>query len=221
MAFGKLQGFITGAPVTYPGQNVIEHLAVLRGASSALIWVIVDPIAVPRVPGASACVGLLLGVLFVLPIGGADMPVVISLLNSYAGLAAAATGFALNNNVLIIAGALDGTSGFFLSIMMSKAMNRSFANVLVRRVRYRRRRGRGARSRRRAAPDQRQHQPGQRRRGRRAVQGCAVGHRGARLRHGGLAGAARGARARRRRSRPTAARCATRSTRSPAACPAT
>ena len=79
---------------------------------------------------AIGVVGLLLGVLFVLPIGGADMPVVISLLNSYAGLAASATGFALNNNVLIIAGALDGTSGFFLSIMMSKAMNRSFANVL-------------------------------------------------------------------------------------------
>ena len=68
--------------------------------------------------------------LAVLPIGGADMPVVISLLNSYAGLASAATGFALDNNVLIIAGALDGTSGFLLSMMMSKAMNRSFANVL-------------------------------------------------------------------------------------------
>jgi H+-translocating NAD(P) transhydrogenase subunit beta len=74
--------------------------------------------------------GALLGVLMVLPIGGADMPVVLSLLNSYAGLASAATGFALSNNVLIIAGALDGTSGFLLSMLMSKAMNRSFANVL-------------------------------------------------------------------------------------------
>jgi NAD(P) transhydrogenase subunit beta len=74
--------------------------------------------------------GLAVGVLAVLPIGGADMPVVISLLNSYAGLASAATGFALGNYVLIIAGALDGTSGFLLSMKMSKAMNRSFANVL-------------------------------------------------------------------------------------------
>src|SRR2546428_8358901 len=74
--------------------------------------------------------GLMIGVLIVLPIGGADMPVVISLLNSYAGLASAATGFVLQNNVLIIAGSLDGASGFFLSILMSRAMNRSFANVL-------------------------------------------------------------------------------------------
>src|SRR5207249_554469 len=74
--------------------------------------------------------GLLIGVFIVMPIGGADMPVVISLLNSYAGLASSATGFAIGNNVLIIAGALDGASGFLLSILMSKAMNRSFANVL-------------------------------------------------------------------------------------------
>src|SRR6201986_826036 len=77
-----------------------------------------------------ALVGLAVGVLVVIPIGGADMPVVISLLNSYAGLASSATGFALRNNVLIIAGALDGASGFLLSILMSKAMNRSFTNVL-------------------------------------------------------------------------------------------
>jgi NAD(P) transhydrogenase subunit beta len=75
-------------------------------------------------------VGLLLGILIVLPIGGADMPVVLSLLNSYAGLASAATGIVISNNVLLIAGALDGTSGFFLSMMMSRAMNRSFTNVL-------------------------------------------------------------------------------------------
>ena len=75
-------------------------------------------------------VGLAVGVLIVMPIGGADMPVVISLLNSYAGLASSATGFALGNNVLIIAGALDGAIGFLLSILMSKAMNRSFTNVL-------------------------------------------------------------------------------------------
>ena len=79
---------------------------------------------------AMVAVGLVVGVLIVLPIGGADMPVVISLLNSYAGLASSATGFALGNNVLIIAGALDGASGFILSILMSRAMNRSFANVL-------------------------------------------------------------------------------------------
>ena len=130
MAFGKLQGLITGAPITYRGQNVIEHRAVLRrpGAAgaggrsipsrAALFYA--DGRARPRGRHPARC----------MPIGGADMPVVISLLNSYAGLAAAATGFALDNNVLIIAGALDGTSGFLLSLMMSKAMNRSFANVL-------------------------------------------------------------------------------------------
>src|SRR3989449_2679026 len=75
-------------------------------------------------------VGLLIGVFIVMPIGGADMPVVISLLNSYAGLASSATGFVLGNNVLIIAGALDGASGFLLSVLMSRAMNRSFTNVL-------------------------------------------------------------------------------------------
>src|SRR5258706_4984689 len=79
---------------------------------------------------AMLAIAVLVGILFVLPIGGADMPVVVSLLNSYAGLAAVSTGFAIDNNILIIVGALDGLSGFILSIAMSKAMNRSFANVL-------------------------------------------------------------------------------------------
>jgi len=128
MAFGKLQGLITGAPVTYKGQNA-SNIALFFGALVLLVMLIVNP-------GQSVLfytigvIGLAVGVLAVLPIGGADMPVVVSLLNSYAGLAAAATGFALNNYVLIIAGALDGTSGFLLSLKMSKAMNRSFTNVL-------------------------------------------------------------------------------------------
>jgi NAD(P) transhydrogenase subunit beta len=128
MAFGKLQGFITGAPITYPGQN-FTNIFSFGAALAALVWVVIDPSQF-NVFLAIGGVGLVLGVLFVLPIGGADMPVVVSLLNSYAGLAAAATGFALDNKVLIIAGALDGTSGLLLSMMMSKAMNRSFANVL-------------------------------------------------------------------------------------------
>ena len=128
MAFGKLQGVLSGAPLTYKGQNAM-NISMFFGALVLLVWVVYDPsqAAVFFTVGA---IGLVVGVLAVLPIGGADMPVVISLLNSYAGLAASATGFALNNYVLIIAGALDGTSGFMLSMKMSQAMNRSFANVL-------------------------------------------------------------------------------------------
>ena len=128
MAFGKLQGFITGAPMTYPGQN-FTNIGMFLGSLVMLVVFVLDP-SLTFLFYAMCGTGFLLGILAVLPIGGADMPVVISLLNSYAGLAAAATGFALSNNVLIIAGALDGTSGFLLSMMMSKAMNRSFANVL-------------------------------------------------------------------------------------------
>jgi H+-translocating NAD(P) transhydrogenase subunit beta len=128
MAFGKLQGVITGAPVTWPGQN-FTNIGMFFGSLVMLVVFVIDPSLV-FLFYAMCATGFLLGILAVLPIGGADMPVVISLLNSYAGLAAAATGFALGNNVLIIAGALDGTSGFLLSMMMSKAMNRSFANVL-------------------------------------------------------------------------------------------
>jgi NAD(P) transhydrogenase subunit beta len=128
MAFGKLQGIIGGAPITFPGQNALNGVFLL--AAVGLVGAVIlhqDQ----QVFFWSLCgVGLLLGITLVLPIGGADMPVVICLLNSYAGLAAAATGFALKNNVLIICGALDGGSGFLLGIMMSKAMNRSFSNVL-------------------------------------------------------------------------------------------
>ena len=128
MAFGKLQGLVTGAPVTWKGQNA-TNITMFFAALVLLVLLVIDP-SRSVLFYAMGALGLLVGVLAVLPIGGADMPVVISLLNSYAGLASAATGFALGNNVLIIAGALDGTSGFLLSMKMSKAMNRSFANVL-------------------------------------------------------------------------------------------
>ena len=128
MAFGKLQEFITGRPVTYRGQNAM-NLALFGLAIAAFLYLIYDPSNAVVFYGMIG-VAFLIGFLLVIPIGGADMPVVVSLLNSYAGLAASATGFAIGNNVLIIAGALDGASGFLLSILMSKAMNRSFTNVL-------------------------------------------------------------------------------------------
>jgi proton-translocating NAD(P)+ transhydrogenase subunit beta len=128
MAFGKLQGFITGKPVTYAGQNLSNLLGV-AAAIAGVVYMVVNPGAT-AVFFTVAGLGFALGVLLVLPIGGADMPVVICLLNAYAGLAAAATGFALGNNVLIICGALDGGSGIILGLMMSKAMNRSFSNVV-------------------------------------------------------------------------------------------
>jgi NAD(P) transhydrogenase subunit beta len=133
MAFAKLQGLISGSPISYKGQNVFNiSLFVLAFVSVVYLVVTANPAGGghPAVFYLMVAIGFMLGVLFVLPIGGADMPVVISLLNSYAGLAMSATGFALDNNILIIAGALDGTSGFLLSIKMSHAMNRSFTNVL-------------------------------------------------------------------------------------------
>jgi H+-translocating NAD(P) transhydrogenase subunit beta len=128
VAFAKLQELIQGRPITYPGQQVVNALvaggalaagiAIAAGAEEQwLMWVLL------------ACAAAF-GVLFVLPIGGADMPVVISLLNAFTGLAAAATGFELENNVLIVAGMLVGASGTLLTLMMSRAMNRSIANVL-------------------------------------------------------------------------------------------
>jgi NAD(P) transhydrogenase subunit beta len=130
MAFGKLQGVISGAPVTWKGQNFM-NIGAFFGAIALLAYQVVVLHDAPSwMFFTTAAIGLALGVLAVLPIGGADMPVVISLLNSYAGLAACATGFALKSNILIISGALDGSSGFILSMVMSKAMNRSFSNVI-------------------------------------------------------------------------------------------
>jgi len=128
MAAGKLQEVIPTRPITYRGQNLV-NLGLLGIAVAAGIYLVVDPTQWPLfllVVGLS----LLFGVLLIIPIGGADMPTVISLLNSYAGLAAVAMGFVLENNLLIIAGALDGSSGLILSIIMCRAMNRSFTNVL-------------------------------------------------------------------------------------------
>jgi NAD(P) transhydrogenase subunit beta len=128
MAFGKLQGFVGGAPITWKGQNFLN--VGLFGGSLVAIGVLVFNRELQQVFFAIAGTGFALGIMAVLPIGGADMPVVISLLNSYAGLAACATGFALGSQILIISGALDGSSGLLLSLLMSKAMNRSFANII-------------------------------------------------------------------------------------------
>jgi H+-translocating NAD(P) transhydrogenase subunit beta len=128
MAFVKLQGLVRGTPVTYRGQNVF-NMALLAATIGCFVYVLVFPAAAP-VFYTMLGLAFVFGVLLVMPIGAADMPVVMSLLNSYAGLAAAATGFALSNNVLIIAGTLDGFSGFILSVLMCRAMNRSMTNVL-------------------------------------------------------------------------------------------
>ncbi len=128
IAFGKLQGFITEKAVRYSGDQIVKIIVgliciglgifnVINPAEESIYWIL-------------SAVSLILGILLVVPIGGADMPVVISLLNSYSGIAASATGFVLNNNVLIIAGSLVGASGIILTQIMCKAMNRSLTNVL-------------------------------------------------------------------------------------------
>jgi NAD(P) transhydrogenase subunit beta len=128
VAFSKLQGLMPGRPLTFPGQNAL-NFAMLALMLGLLGYGVMHP-ELQQVFFALCALGLLLGFTLVIPVGGADMPVIICLLNSYAGLAASATGFALHNNVLIICGALDGGSGLILGLMMSKAMNRSFSNVL-------------------------------------------------------------------------------------------
>jgi NAD(P) transhydrogenase subunit beta len=128
MAAGKLQELLPQRPIAYKGQNIV-NLSLLAVSVALAVVLVADSrhtllfpliIAIPAV----------FGVLMIVPIGGADMPTVISLLNAYAGLSAAAMGFALDSKLLIVAGALDGSSGFILSVIMSKAMNRSFTNVL-------------------------------------------------------------------------------------------
>src|SRR5450432_19875 len=128
MAAGKLQEVLPQRPITYKGQNFV-NLAVLAIAVIVAVLLVMHPERTYLYP-LIVVLPLIFGVLMIIPIGGADMPTVISLLNSYAGLSAAAMGFVLNNKLLIIAGALDGSSGFILSVIMSKAMNRSFSNVL-------------------------------------------------------------------------------------------
>ena len=133
MAAGKLQEvrWIPQRPVTYPGQNVV-NIGVLAIAVALGVLLVLNPGApwAGRAFLAIAGLALIFGVLLIIPIGGADMPTVISILNAYAGLAAVAMGFVLNNKLLVTAGALDGSSGLILSIIMCRAMNRSFTNVL-------------------------------------------------------------------------------------------
>ena len=127
VAFAKLQELMTGRPITYPGQQVINAVVglaavtlivvILFTASTTLLWILFG-------------VAFVLGVIFVLPIGGADVPVLISLLNAFTGLAVAASGFTLGSNLLIVAGTLVGASGILLTRLMSKAMGRSLGNVL-------------------------------------------------------------------------------------------
>jgi proton-translocating NAD(P)+ transhydrogenase subunit beta len=128
VAFGKLQELVSGRPIVFPAQNVVDAV-VLAGAAG---------FGIAAISGASGdwvlygliLLALLFGVMFVLPIGGADMPVVISLLNAFTGVAASATGFVLGSTVLIVAGMLVGASGTLLTLLMAKAMNRSITNVV-------------------------------------------------------------------------------------------
>ncbi|MBT3517823.1 MAG: NAD(P)(+) transhydrogenase (Re/Si-specific) subunit beta [Candidatus Marinimicrobia bacterium] len=128
IAFGKLQGFISGQPIVFPGQKILNALMAI-----SLIFIGMKVVQFPTEMNffyAVIAISAIIGITLTIPIGGADMPVVISLLNSYSGVAAAATGFVLMNNGLIIAGALVGASGLILTNIMCKGMNRSLTNVI-------------------------------------------------------------------------------------------
>lgn len=129
VAYLKLDGKVSGQPITFKGQHLL-NLLLLIAFVAASVLVFLDPSQVNYIL-ILVVISLVLGILTVIPIGGADMPVVISLLNSYSGMAACATGFILNNNVLIVAGSLVGASGIILTQIMCKAMNRSLVNVLL------------------------------------------------------------------------------------------
>jgi H+-translocating NAD(P) transhydrogenase subunit beta len=129
IAWAKLQEVMTGRPITFPAQKALNALLFLAVVGLSIYQLATpDPVLWPFY--AVVVISLLLGVLLTIPIGGADMPVVISLLNSYSGIAGAMTGFVIRNDVLIISGALVGSSGIILSLIMCRAMNRSLANVL-------------------------------------------------------------------------------------------
>ena len=128
IAAGKLQEWLPQRPIVYKGQNYVSFTVLGAAVLTALI-LIINPVT-PFLFPAMVIISLLFGVMLVTPIGGADMPTVIALLNAYVGLTAALLGFVLNSKVLVVAGALDGSSGFILAVIMCKAMNRSFSNVL-------------------------------------------------------------------------------------------
>jgi NAD(P) transhydrogenase subunit beta len=131
IALGKLQGFISASPVTYKGQQIVNAVVAVAILALGIFLIVVAPGDTHRlVLVAMGVLALILGVAITMPIGGADMPVVISLLNSFTGLAAAFTGFVLSSTVLVIAGALVGASGMLLTLLMGKAMNRPVTNVL-------------------------------------------------------------------------------------------
>jgi NAD(P) transhydrogenase subunit beta len=130
IAFGKLQGIVTGRPIVYTGQQIVNGLlGIILIALAVGVFFVPGDMKGFYVYGV-IILSLILGVLLVIPIGGADMPVVISLLNSYSGVAVSMTGFVLNNNALIIVGSMVGAAGFILTMIMCEAMNRSLANVL-------------------------------------------------------------------------------------------
>ena len=213
VAFGKLQELIPSSIKGLPNQNIINFS--LLGA--ALLCAHLAHCSIPAhwfVFVLLILLGLAFGLCLVMPIGGADMPTVISLLNSYAGLSASMMGFVLNNYLLIIAGALDGSSGLILSIIMCKAMNRSFTNVLF---------GRMDASKVASADDVYggKVKSATRRRRRHAARRRAARRRRARLRHGGGAGPACGPRIVQPCSKSAAPRSSSRFIRWPAACRAT